>query len=183
MGTPTIGEIRMFGGTFEPRGFATCDGRLLSIAENTALFSILGTTYGGNGQTTFGVPDLRGRFPMHAGTGPGLSNRALGEAGGTESVTMATAQMPSHQHSYSANVTPAGRGDAGSLDAPATAIFAGSATDENYAPLASANGTMAPIVLAGPTGPTGGGQPVSVMQPMLAINFIIALEGIFPSRS
>src|SRR5438132_384897 len=103
MSEPFLGEIRMFCGNFNPRGWALCNGQLLSIAQNTALFSILGTTYGGNGQTTFALPDLRGRVPVHPGQGPGLSMYNLGENGGAESVTLTAAQMPAHQHT----VTPA----------------------------------------------------------------------------
>src|SRR3712207_3315813 len=108
MSEPFIGEIRMVGFNFAPRGWATCDGQLLSIAQNTALFSLLGTTYGGNGQTTFALPDLRGRAALHQGQGPGLTNRVIGEASGTETVTLTTNQMPSHSHGVNANSGEAG---------------------------------------------------------------------------
>src|SRR4051812_1587744 len=104
MAEPYIGEIMMFAGNFAPRGWALCDGSLLSISQNTALFSILGTTFGGNGQTTFGLPDLRGRLPMHPGQGPGRTGRTLGESGGAETVTLNTTQMPAHTHTASATV-------------------------------------------------------------------------------
>ena len=105
MASPFIGQITLFAGNFAPRGWAFCNGQLLSIAQNTALFSILGTTYGGNGQTTFALPDLRGRVPVHAGQGPGLSNYDLGQQGGAESVTLTTAQMPAHTHPANANAS------------------------------------------------------------------------------
>src|SRR5215831_4079907 len=117
MSEPFLGEIRMFGGNFAPRGWALCQGQLLSIAQNTALFSILGTTYGGNGQTTFALPGLRGRYPMQQGQGPGLSPRSLGEQGGSQTVTLLTNQMPAHTHSHLASaaqgdqVTPDGNFD------------------------------------------------------------------------
>ena len=117
-----IGEIRMFAGNFPPRGWQFCQGQLLSIAQNTALFSILGTTYGGNGQTTFALPDLRGRYPMQPGQGPGLSPRTLGEQGGSETVTLISNQMPAHTHSHTASgaqgdqVTPEGNFNAVLID-------------------------------------------------------------------
>src|SRR3954453_18765030 len=103
MSEPFIGEIKLFAGNFAPRGYALCNGQLLAISQNPALFSILGTTYGGNGQTTFGLPDLRGRVPMHAGQGPGLTPRSLGEQSGTETVTLLSTQMPAHSHSLTAD--------------------------------------------------------------------------------
>src|ERR1043165_3057908 len=103
MAEPFIGQIIMFGGNFQIRGYALCNGQILSIAQNTALFSILGTTYGGNGQTTFALPDLRGRVPMHPGQGPGLSSRTLGEQSGSETVTLLTTQIPGHTHTLNAN--------------------------------------------------------------------------------
>src|SRR5215213_5859350 len=106
MADPYIGEIRMFAGNFAPRGWALCNGQLLSISQNTALFSLLGTMYGGNGQTTFALPDLRGRVPLHFGQGPGLSNYVEGEVGGTETVTLTTGEMPSHNHGANGNQAP-----------------------------------------------------------------------------
>jgi len=170
---PLLGEIRMFGGNFAPRGWAICDGSLLAIASNSALFSILGTTYGGDGRTTFALPDLRGRSPMNAGNGPGLTPRTLGEAGGQETVTLLTTQMPAHNHLVGchssadqgapANMIP------GAEVSGATAIYSGQPAD----------GTMNPAMIA----PTGGSQPHQNMAPYLCVSFIIALEGVYPSRS
>ena len=180
MSEPFIGEIIMFAGNFAPRGWAFCNGQLLSIAQNTALFSILGTTYGGNGQTTFALPDLRGRVPLHSGNdsqGPGLSSYALGEQTGTESVTLLTTQMPAHTHVLAANTA------AGTATEPAGNYIAGVA-DANSGGLfpafeATTNTTMGPLAIS----PAGGSQPHGNIQPILALNFIIATEGIFPSRN
>jgi microcystin-dependent protein len=177
MSEPFIGQVMMFAGNFAPRGWAFCQGQLLSIAQNTALFSILGTTYGGNGQTTFALPDLRGRYPMQPGQGPGLSPRTLGEQGGSETVTLISTQMPAHTHSHTAfaeagdSISPQGNFNAG-------LTLSGSGTQESlYA--SSANTTMNPASI----GVAGGSQPHNNMPPFLCINFIIALEGIFPSRN
>ena len=169
--SPFIGEIILFAGNFAPRNWAFCNGQLLSISQNTALFSILGTTYGGNGQTTFALPDLRSRVPVHAGQGPGLSSYALGQVGGEETTTLTVNQMPAHAHTATnpaANTDPTSNRPAASL-APAR----GGA----YGPTPAAQ-------LAGPTvAPTGGSQPHSNLQPHLTLNYIIALFGIFPSRN
>jgi microcystin-dependent protein len=176
MSEPFIGEIRMFGGNFAPRGWAFCDGQLLSIAQNTALFSLLGTTYGGNGQTTFALPDLRGRVPMHWGAGPGLTPRTLGESSGSETVTLLSSQMPAHNHAIGAH---SGQGDTFSPEGAVNAA----AVDASQQPLniysSSVNATMA----AQTVGVAGGSQPHNNMQPFQCVSFIIALEGIFPSRS
>ena len=176
MSEPFLGQIMMFGGNFAPRGWALCDGQLLSIAQNTALFSILGTTYGGNGQTTFGLPDLRGRAPVHAGSGPGLSPYTLGESTGSESVTLAAGQLASHTHPFSVPSSSSPQSSTASDPAGTyPGIAAGGIT--LYSP--SADGTMG----AANTGPNAGGQPVPVVQPVLCVNFIIALQGIYPSRN
>lgn len=176
MSEPFIGEIRMFTGNFAPRGWAFCQGQILSIAQNTALFSILGTTYGGNGQTTFALPDLRGRMPMQPGQGPGLSPRTLGELGGSENVTLLTTQMPAHSH-----VAHAANAQADTLS-PQGAVWA-VPSESSGAPLnaysGSANTTMSPSAV----GTAGGSQPHDNMSPFLCVNFIIALEGIYPSRN
>lgn len=167
---PYIAEIMIFGGNFDVRGYALCNGQLLSIAQNTALFAILGTTYGGNGQTTFGLPDLRGRFPMHFGQGPGLSPRSLGEQSGQETVTLLSSQMPAHAHTSPASSA------AGTTDAPSGAYPARPASS-----IPTYGGS--PDVAMGVGGVAGGSQPHDNMPPYLALNFQIALEGIFPPRN
>lgn len=166
----------MFGGNFAPRGWTLCDGQLLLIAQNAALFSIQGTTCGGNRQSTFALPDLRGRAPVHAGSGPGLSPYTLGESTGSESVTLAAGQLASHTHPFSVPSSSSPQSSTASDPAGAyPGIAAGGIT--LYSP--SADGTMG----AANTGPNAGGQPVPVVQPVLCVNFIIALQGIYPSRN
>ena len=170
---PFLGEIYIAGFNFAPRGYATCDGQILSIAQNTALFSLLGTTFGGNGQTTFALPDLRGRVPMHFGQGPGLSARTLGEGGGQETVTLTLSQSPQHTHSLMANGNP------GTFDVPNGHLISRETAGtpiygDNASPIAMA---------ANAIGNSGGNQPHNNMQPYLVLNFYIALEGIFPSRN
>jgi microcystin-dependent protein len=169
MSEPYLGEIRMFGGTFAPQGWALCDGQLLTISDNDALFSLLGTTYGGDGQTTFALPDLRGRVPVHQGQGPGLSNRAPGEAGGAEAVTLATPQLPAHTH------TPGANSGTGTQSNPAGNVWAAGLTA--FIAPGSSDSSMA----SSSVGAVGGGQPHENMLPFQAVNFIIALEGVFPS--
>ena len=172
MATPFLGEIKMFGGNFAPLGFAFCNGQLMSIAQDTALFALLGTTYGGDGQTTFGLPDLRGRAPVHMGQGPGLPNRTLGEVYGSEAVTLTAAQMPLHSHAQAAstNAATAAAGPSGAPATSATTAFYGSgAPDVNMA--------------AAAVGAAGGGQAHDNMAPYTVLNYIIAVEGIFPSRN
>lgn len=172
MSEPFIAEIKIFAGNFAPRNYAFCDGQLLPIAQNTALFSLVGTTYGGDGRTTLGLPNLQGRAPMHAGTGPGLPSRRLGERGGVETVTLTEAQMPSHTHAVSAvNLL----GDRSNPEGNALARSVGGnayGPSTNLVPLADA---------ALP--PAGGGNLHNNMQPFLTMNFIIALQGIFPTRN
>jgi microcystin-dependent protein len=169
---PYIGDIYVFAGTYAPRGWAFCEGQIVPIAQNQALFSLLGTTYGGNGTTTFALPDLRGRVPMHFGQGPGLSPRTLGEKSGTESVTLLTAELPPHTHSVTAS------SDNGIRTGPANGVWASSArSDAQYS--ATADTTMNPAAM----GNAGSSQPHSNMQPYLAIRFIIALVGVYPSRN
>lgn len=176
MASPFIGEIRMFGGNFAPRGNAFCNGQIISISQNTALFSLLGTTYGGNGQTTFALPNLQSRAPMHFGQGPGLSLRSLGEQGGVENVTLATAEMPAHTHQATAQT------GAGTQGSPAGATWATVSVGRNPSPLyapAPANTTMNPAAIS----PAGSTQPHPNMPPYLVINFIIATQGVFPPRN
>ena len=182
MSNPFIGEIRMFGFNFAPRFWATCDGQILPIAQNTALFALLGTTYGGNGTTTFALPDLRGRFPMHFGNGPGLTQRQIGERSGFESSTLTTANLPAHTHPFTAAVAPPCSSQAGNADTPVGKVPAASATAENYGN-APGNGSMASFNISGTTGASGSGAAFPIIPPYLVINFCIALSGIFPSRA
>ncbi len=180
---PFIAEIVMFGGNFAPRGWAKCEGQLLAIASNTALFSILGTMYGGDGRTTFALPDMRGRVPVSPGQGPGLSDYRQGPGGGHEQVYMTILNMPNHNHvaagTVRANFTPPG-GGANSSN-PAGNVLAGSGT-AIYSSNA-ANTMMAANSVDVTVGNTGGNQPISVVQPWCAVQFIIATVGIFPSRN
>jgi microcystin-dependent protein len=170
-----IAQIFMFGGNFAPRNTQFCSGQIVSIATNTALFALLGTTFGGNGSTTFALPDLRGRVPMGSGTGPGLTSRTLGEAGGTETITLLVNNLPSHTHTATLNVSSA----AATATSPSGNVLA-SAEREVYAPSASmvATGSSAVTVQS-----AGGSQPFSIVQPYLVINFCIVMQGIFPSRA
>ena len=174
---PFIGQIMIFAGNFAPQGWAFCNGQLLPIAQNAALFSILGTTYGGNGTTNFALPDLQGRAPIHFGMGRGLSNYILGETGGTEMVTLNQTQMPTHLHS----VAPAASSATATQSNPEGHVSAVGGTRQvpvnAYAP--TPNGSMAAVKSA----PAGGDQPHENRQPYIAMNYIIALEGIFPTRS
>jgi microcystin-dependent protein len=177
----TIAEIRMFAGNFAPRNWAFCNNQILPIAQNTALFSILGTTYGGNGQTTFALPDFRGRVAVGTGQGPGLSNIVLGELSGTTSVTLTTATMPAHNHVLTGTVSQQANNDnAGLNDTPAGARL-GAATVFTTAAGDLAN--MAPLVSTLAVGTNGSSQPFSIMPPYLGMNYIICLFGIFPSRN
>jgi microcystin-dependent protein len=166
-----LGEIRAFGFNFAPRGWAFCAGQILSIAQNTALFSLLGTFYGGDGVTTFALPDLRGRVGISQGQGEGLSPYQIGEVSGSENVTLTNLQMPAHAHSVGANSGTA------TTSRPAGAVPA-KAADTSYA--AAPDGTT---MNAGMIGPSGGGLPFSILPPFLTINFCIALTGTFPSRN
>ncbi|MCG9794194.1 phage tail protein [Flavobacterium algicola] len=169
-----LGEIRMFAGTFAPRNWALCDGQLLPISQNTALFSLLGTNYGGDGLTTFALPDLRGRVPMHPGNGPGLTNRIQGKQGGTETNVLTTAQMPAHTHTVNAIK------DDGNTNVPTNALPANTKLlDKEY----SSSTTNTVIMNSDMINSTGGGQSVNNMQPYGTVQFIISLTGIFPSRN
>ena len=170
MSEPFIAEIRIFAGNFAPRGWAFCNGELKPIAQNTALFSLLGTTYGGDGRTTFGLPNLQGRAPMHPGRGPGLTARRLGQQGGSETVTLTEAQMPSHNH------TLRGTGSIGTEPSPQN-NFWGENTRRPYGAGNSAQLSSQTI------NNSGGSQPHNNMQPFLVLNFIIALIGLYPSRN
>jgi microcystin-dependent protein len=170
MGQPFVGEIRMFGGNFAPAGWQFCDGSLLAISENDVLFALIGTTYGGDGQNTFAVPDLRGRVPVHQFQGPGLSNRIIGELAGTESVTVTSQQLPIHSHPVQIS------SNTGTTGTPSAGVTLGVADVDLYiaeSPAVNMN--------AGSISSVGGSQPHSNIQPYLAVNFIISLFGIFPS--
>ena len=174
MADPFVAEIRIFPFNFAPRGWAWCDGQLLPLSQNTALFSLLGTTYGGNGMSNFALPNLQGRAPMHPGQGPGLSLHDLGETGGSETVTLLESEIPAHSHGWRAST------DDGDLKAPApTRSFARSISGFAYAPGNSPLVSMAPQTLA----PVGGDQPHNNLQPYLTFYFCIALQGVFPPRT
>lgn len=174
MTDPFVAEIRMFTGNFAPTGWSTCDGQILPISQNTALFSLLGTYYGGDGRSTFGLPNFQGRAPMGAGQGPGLTNRFLGELDGVSTVTLIQTEIPAHNHAISASQ---GFPD-GDRILPGTAPGA-FGTDALYNTTLGASTTMSPQALA----LSGSGQPHNNMQPYLTVMFIIAMQGIFPPRS
>jgi len=172
MSEPFIAEVKIFAGNFAPRGWAFCNGQLLPIAQHTALFSLIGTTYGGDGRTTTGLPDLQGRAAMHPGRGPGLPPRRLGEKGGNASITLSTGQMPQHTHTMMGNSGLARTGD------PSSAQLADTDPLKNYGPLRDTE-TLAPLAVSN----LGASQSHNNLQPFLGLYFIIALIGLYPSRS
>lgn len=172
MSEPFIAEIRIFAGNYAPRGWAFCNGQLLPIAQNTSLYSLIGTTYGGDGMNTTGLPNLQGRVPVHAGTGPGLTARRLGERGGSLTATVSEAEMATHNHTANGTTNHADQ------RAPANNLVASSVDRDDGFYVSSTN--------TGPFGnltSIGGSQPHANVQPFLAINFIIALTGLYPSRT
>lgn len=171
MADPFVAEIRIFPFNFAPKGWAWCDGQLLPLSQNTALFSLLGTTYGGNGKSNFALPDLQGRAPMHPGQGPGLSLHDLGETGGSETVTLLESEIPAHSHGWHCS-----QGDANSQTAVNEMLATGVGINQYAAP--GALQALAPNALA----PAGGDQPHNNMQPYLTFYFCIALQGVFPPR-
>lgn len=174
MSEPFVAEIRIFAGNFAPNGWAFCDGQLLPISQNTALFSLLGTVYGGNGQSTFALPNLQGSAPMQPGNGPGLTPRQLGERGGTETVTLTETQIPNHSHTLRAAPDP------GDLNAPTPdRSIARSAGGFAYR---QTPGSMVPLAESS-SQPAGGSQGHNNMHPYLTMHFIIALVGLYPSPS
>lgn len=173
MSEPFIAEIRIFAGNFAPRSWAFCNGQLLPVSQNTALFSLIGTTYGGDGRTTTALPNLEGRAPMHPGRGPGLTSRRLGQKGGVETVTLSEAQMPNHTHAMGAAPVPGNQDDAST-----SAILSRTVGANDFA----VSGNLA--AMANETLPSmGGSQAHNNLQPLIAMNFIIALQGLYPSRS
>ena len=200
----TIAEIRMFGGNFAPRTWAFCSGQLLPISSNTALFSILGTQYGGDGRTSFALPDMRGRVPIHPGNGPGLTDRRIGEKGGVENVTLNLLEIPAHNHPATiqdatlSGATMTGQlhvssaapneeeADGNNLGTPsrATAIYTSGSVDETLQP-GSVSGSVSGTLSGGQVsvGLAGGNHAHTNMQPFLCVNFIICMQGVFPSRS
>lgn len=178
MSNPFVAEIRIFGFNFAPKGWAFCDGQLLPISQNTALFSLLGTTYGGDGKSTFGLPNLQGNAPMHPGQGPGLSLRDLGETGGEQAVTLLDSEMPAHSHTaFSINAD-----SSGTALTPAANIWANAGARRaavNLYATGPGNTLMDPLTLAF----AGGSLPHNNMPPFLCLNFCIALQGVFPPRS
>jgi microcystin-dependent protein len=177
MANPFVAEIRIFPFNFAPTGWAMCNGQLMPISQNTALFSLLGTTYGGNGTSNFALPNLQGSAPMHPGQGPGLSLYDLGEAGGTDTVTLLQSEMPAHLHTAGCD------SGAGSQSSPAGGMWAaasgGRTPPPNYSNVAPPNAPMSGSSL----GPAGGNEPHNNLQPYLTLNFCIALQGVFPPRS
>lgn len=181
---PFIGEIKILGFYFAPRGYITCQGQMMSIAQNTALFSLLGTTYGGNGQTTFALPDLQGRVPIGQGQGPGLPNYTMGEMSGTPTTTILLSNLPQHVHTLN-NVIVKQKASTSNADeispdgnfpaATTSAIYSGNGATPNV--------FMGGTAISGSTDSTGTGFPIDIMNPYLTINYSIATEGIFPSRN
>ncbi len=176
---PFVGQIQAFGFNFAPRGWAQCNGQLMSIAENNALFSLLGTYYGGDGRTTFGLPDLRGRFGMHMGNGPGLPAHQIGQKGGRNELYMTTANMPAHTHSLAGGTVnvPISTEDANASEGEGNYLANG--TFYHNASSASYTGTS----LGGNTSMAGGNIPMDITPPFQVINYCIALVGIYPSRN
>ena len=177
MGTPFVGEIRLFAGNFAPAGWSFCDGSLLSIAENDVLFQLIGTTYGGDGQSTFALPDYRGRVPVHMG---GQQNYQIGEQGGVETVTLTGAQLPQHNHVMAGVAAPATASVPGSGTVLSDLGPAGTTTPPIYKPF---DGTAQVTLNNASIGAQGGSQPHNNMQPFLTVSFIISLFGIFPQPS
>lgn len=174
MAQPYIGEIRMFGGTFAPNGWSFCNGASMSIAQNDALYNLIGTTYGGDGINTFNLPNLQGRLPIHQGQGAGLQNYPIGQQGGAETVTLTAAQLPQHSHTALGSATGAPATN------PAAATWGNNGLQNNsFGPGTSANNQMSPQSISMNT---GNNQPHDNLQPYLVISFIIALNGVYPSQ-
>lgn len=172
MADPFVAEIRIMGNNFAPRGWALCNGQLLPISQNTALFSLIGTYYGGDGKSTFALPNLQGKAPMHWGQGPGLSERFLGEDQGAEAVSLLTSEIPAHNHTMRGNSNVVGNSNL-----PGGNVFAESGNSR-----ASVYSTSAPSIKGGELSVTGSSLPHNNMQPYLVMNFVIAMQGVFPPR-
>ena len=183
-----LGIVKVFAANFAPRGWMLCQGQILAIAPNTALFSILGTTYGGNGQTTFALPDLRGRAPIGWGQGPGLSNYVLGETTGTESTSLLITNMPAHNHVATSTLSLNASNAAATVATPVAGNALGAGKDVNTDPVSMYTTSTPNVPLAGGTvtttvGIAGGSQPLSILQPLLGVNYIICVSGYFPTRN
>ena len=178
---PFIGEIRAVGFNYAPQNWALCNGSLLQIRSYTALYAILGNTYGGDGRTTFALPDLRGRIVVDAGQGPGLSRYQLGQVSGTENVTLATTQIPAHIHNLSSDIAVGANSAGGSTTAPAGNVPAANTNAQRYS--TSTDALMAAGSVSGTATAVGGGASHPNLMPYLSVNYIIALNGIFPVRS
>lgn len=191
MSDPFIGEIKMVGFNYAPRGYVFCNGQTMSIAQNSAMFALLGTTFGGDGQNTFGIPDYRARVPVGMGPGPGLSTVVQGEKAGTQAVSILPAQMPAHNHTAALSIAIPASTAAADTQVPGPAVVLAAAqfgTDRDVTLVSAyvstaATTTLAPFNTSGTTGLTGSSQPLPIQNPYLGTNFIIATEGIFPSRN
>lgn len=181
MADPFVAEIRIFPFNFAPRGWAWCDGQLLPISQNTALFSLLGTTYGGNGQSNFALPDLQGSVPMHPGQGPGLSLRDLGEIGGSETVTLLESEMPAHNHTMRVSTQDA-TSTSPALAYPAKGLWDAGTGGGLAGTFVPTNAGGSQNMNANQLAPAGGSQPHNNMQPYLTLYFCIAMQGVFPAR-
>jgi microcystin-dependent protein len=179
MAQPYVGQILIFGGNFAPAGWMLCQGQLLPISENETLFQLIGTTYGGDGQSTFQLPDLRGRAPLHMGQGSGLSSYVIGQASGTESVTLTTQQITAHNHAAQISTSPANSSSPSNTILANEAIGLANANCFSYNAFGGTQSTLAPATLQN----TGGNQPHENRQPLLVLNYIISLFGVFPSQN
>jgi microcystin-dependent protein len=180
---PFIGEVKLFGFNFAPKGYATCQGQILSIAQNTALFSLLGTTYGGNGQTTFGLPDLQGRAAIGQGQGPGLPSYSMGEVGGTVSTSILTSNMPAHVHTLNSVRVNIVASSATATEQSPDSNYPATTVAAAYSDTPTAGLFTGGTVVSGTTDISGGSQPISILNPYLCMNYSIATQGIFPSRN
>jgi microcystin-dependent protein len=180
---PFIGEVKLFGFNFAPKGYSTCQGQILSIAQNTALFALIGTTYGGNGTTTFALPDLQGRVPIGQGQGPGLPYYSMGEVSGSVTTTLLASNMPPHVHTLNSVRVQVKASSAIATEQSSDGTFPATTVAAAYSDAASNGLFTGGTVVSGTTDTAGGGQPFSILNPFLCMNYSIALQGIFPSRN